>query len=354
MSDGLQIRQFNSELYPELMDFANSVRLPVMLNQHFVQHYYLGQEWSRLFLVIEHTKCIGIIGVELLEFVTPASSLKVAFATNFYSLQPGIGGMLWLKWMKLGDMGLVFGGSQDAHRILTARKFDYYSGINLYRLNAEFEPYNEDSAIKGIVKAGLRPWKRKKLTDYASKSFLKRFADIQVVERHEFSEGHLVHTGLFMLRFHPKIDYLQWRYNLHLPHARYRLFEFLRSGQSCGYCVLNDGPKELMVAYSDGNHPELIAAGILKAIFSVGDDDQKERKAVLASSNLAMQTIFSESGFRLTKKDYPFAVGSLRGAQKLGDPRTWHINLGLGDNDLRPNMFWPTSTSLAGDSDPKP
>jgi hypothetical protein len=161
MNDGLRIQQFSLELYPALIEFANSVHLPSILNREFLDHYYLGQEWSKLFLASDGPKCLGIIGVDMLHFATQTSSIKVAFGTNFYSLKPGVGGMLWLKWLKLGDIGLVFGGSKDTHRILRARNFDYYSGINLYRMNAQFEGYKEDSAIKGIVKAGLRPWVRK-------------------------------------------------------------------------------------------------------------------------------------------------------------------------------------------------
>ncbi len=342
MSDGLKIQQFSLELYPTLIEFANTVHLPVMLNLQFLNHYYLGQDWCKLFLATDGSKCLGIMGIDMLDFTAQASSLRVAFASNFYSLQSGIGGMLWLKWIKLGDMGLVFGGSKDTHRIISAFKFDYYPGVNLYRLNAQFEAYEEDSFLKGAVKAGLRPWKRKKLTDYASKDLVKRFADTQVVERHAFSAEMMVPTSPFTLRFQPTLEYLQWRYNPRLSYVHYRLFEIVRSGQSCGFCVLNDGPNELMVAYADGNDPSVLAAGILKAIFLVGEKGGKHRKVVLSSSHPIMQAIFKESGFQLTNENYSFAMGSLRGSRNLGDPKTWLINFGMGDNDLRQNMFWTT------------
>lgn len=342
MSKALQIRQFDWNLYPALTELANAVQLPFILNRQFLGHYYLGQDWSKLFLAMDGSKCLGIMGIDMLQFTVEASSLRVAFATNFYSLQSGIGGMLWLKWIKLGDMGLVFGGSEDTHRIISAFKFDYYPGVNFYRLNAQFEAYKEDSTLKGIVKTGLRPWKRKKLPHYASKDFGKRFADIQVVERQEFSAEMLVPTSSFTLRFQPPLEYLQWRYNTRLAYVHYRLFEIIRSGQSCGYCVLNDGPNELVVAYADGNDPVVLAAGILKAIFLVGEKNDKHRKVALSSSHPMMQAIFMESGFQLTKENYSFAMGSLRGSRNLGDPKTWLINFGMGDNDLRQNMFWAT------------
>ncbi len=342
MSGGLRIQQFDWDLHPALVELANTVHLPVMQNRQFLDHYYLGQEWSKLFLAMDDSKCLGIVGVDIFQFVTQTSSLKVSFANNFYSLQPGIGGMLWLKSMKLGDIGLVFGGSKDAHRILSARKFDYYSGVNIYRLNAQFEAYKEDSTLKGIVKAGLRPWARKKLPEYASKDFLLRFADIQVVERQEVSEEMMVQTSSFTLRFRPSLEYLHWRYNPQLGYVHYRVFEILHSGLSCGCCILNDGPKELVVVYADGNDPKTLAAGILKAIFLIGEENDKNRTAVLASSHPAMRAVFTGSGFHLAEENYPFAAGSLRGSPRLGDPRTWLVNFGIGDNDLRPNMFWPT------------
>lgn len=341
MSDGLRIQQFDWNLYPSLVELANAVHLPVLLNRPFLEHYYLGQEWSKLFLAMDDSKCLGIIGVDTFQLATHTSSLKAAFATNFYSLQSGVGGMLWLKWMKLGDIGLVFGGSKDAHRILSARKFDYYPGVNIYRLNAQFEPYKEDSTFKGIVKAVLRPWSRKKLQEYASKDFLLRFADVRVAERRELSEELTVQASPFALRFRPSLEYLQWRYNPRLGYVHYRVFEILHGGVRCGYCMLNDGPKELMVVNADGNDPELLAAGILKAIFTVGEENDENRTAVLASSHPAMQAVFTGSGFHLAEKNYPFAAGSLRGSRELGDPRTWLIHLGIGDNDLRENMFWP-------------
>jgi hypothetical protein len=343
MFDDLKIVKFTPDHYPELTTFANTIGLSTMLNRDFVDHYYLGQEWSKLYIGLDRSKCIGIIGNDFLRFSVQSSFLKVAFATNFYSIQPPIGGMLWLKWLKLGEIGLVFGGSADTHRILSARKFQYYSGVNIYRMNAQFESYKEDSALKSALKAGLRPWKRKKLTEYASKDFLARFSNVQVVEADEFAESFLVQSSPFQLRFNPPIEYLQWRYNPRLSYVRYRLFEIKSLGKSCGYCVLNDGPEELTVVHADGNNAELLAAGILKAIFSVGEENNKEHKAVLSSSHPAMQTIFCESGFCMARGNYPFAAGALRGSRELGDPTTWLINIGIGDNDLRKTMFWPST-----------
>jgi hypothetical protein len=162
----------------------------------------------------------------------------------------------------------------------------------------------------------------------------------------EFSAEIMIQTSPFTLRFHPPLEYLQWRYNPRLSYVRYRIFQVLRSGQSCGYCVLNDGPNELMVVYADGNDPELLAAGILKAIFLVGEESDKHRKAVLASSHPGMQALFTESGFHRTEENYPFAAGAVRGSRNLGDPNTWLINIGMGDNDLRQNMFWPTQERI--------
>jgi hypothetical protein len=348
MSEALQIHQFKLEFYPALAEFAKAVHLPVLFNHSFLEHYYLGQEWCRLFLAMDGPKCIGMIGVDVLHFVTQTSTITAAFGTNFYSLQPGVGWMLWLKCMKQAEIGLVFGASQDTHRILQARKFEYYSGINLYRMNARFESYREDSAAKGIVKAGLRPWARKNLPDYASKSFLRRFADIQIVDRTDFSEEMMVRSSPFSFRLCPPLEYLQWRYNPRLDYVRYRIFQFFRSGQSIGFCVLNHGMSESMVVYSDGSDPELLAAGILKAIFLVGEEEDKYRKITLASSHPVMQALFVQQGFRLAEKNYPFAAGALKDAKNLGDPGRWLLNFGMGDNDLRTHMFWPIPDESKG------
>ena len=348
MSDAVQLQQFKLELYPALAELAKVVHLPILFNRSFLDHYYLGQEWCRLFLAMESSKCIGIIGIDMLHFATPTSRIKATFATNFYSLQPGVGWMLWLKCLKLAEINVVFGGSQDTHRILRARKYDYYSGVNLYRMNARFEGYKEDSAIKGMVKAGLRPFTRKRLPGYASKSFLRQFADIQVVERTEFTEEMIEQASPFSFRLHPPLEYLRWRYNPRLDYVRYRIFQFFRSGQSIGFCVLNHGMNESMVVYADGNNPGLLAAGILKAIFLTGEEGDKNRKVTLASSHPAMQALFVQEGFRLAEENYPFASGGLKDAKNLGDPGTWLLSFGMGDNDLRTNMFWPAATNQTG------
>lgn len=243
--------------------------------------------------------------------------------------------------MKLGDQGLVFGGSQDTHRIIKARNFFYYPGINLYSLNARFEGYREDAVPKKLVKGALRPFFRKKLSDYASRDFLRKFSNLSIRERTHFEASMMPPSDPFSVRFSPSVDYLNWRYNPGLQYVHYRAFEILRSGTTIGYCVFNCGPSEWIVSHADGSDPEALAAGILKAIHLAGESAGRSVKVTLASSHPAMQSVFMQYGFRLSAESYPFAAGALRGAKNLGDPQNWLVSFGIGDNDLRTHLFWP-------------
>lgn len=343
MSAALGLVEFDRSLHPQLRAFADAVGLPALRNLAFVEHYYLGQDFSRLFLALEAQRCVGIIGVDRLRFAAAAGKVDMAFATNFYSLAPGVGGMLWLKWMKMGELGLVFGGSEDTHRILRGRNFTYYPGVHLYRLNARFQAYAGEPRWRHALKAGLRPWARRPLSQYASAGFLRRFAGVEIEEREQFTPDLLPPSSPFSLRWAPTLEYLQWRYPLSraASYVRYRLFAIRAAGQSLGYCVLNDGPQAMVVSHADGSDWRELAGGMLKAIFAAGESGEPRRPVTLAASHPGMQAEFCRAGFRLAEANYPFAAGSLRPRAALPDPQGWLVSLGVGDNDLRTHLFWP-------------
>lgn len=53
----------------------------------------------------------------------------------------------------------------------------------------------------------------------------------------------------FTFRFAPRVEYLNWRYNLSLSFVRYRLFRILAGARSIGYIILASGTSNWLINY---------------------------------------------------------------------------------------------------------
>lgn len=290
--------------------------------------------------------CAGIIGYDRLRFQNRGQEMTIGMATNFYTLKTGIGGFLWLYVMKSCPIGLVFGGSEDTHRLIKRQKFSYYSGVNIYALNARYSAYEGDPGWKATLKPILRAATKKRLRDCQTAQFERESTSIEVREILS-SEAELIESDRFSFRFAPSAEYLRWRYRSLLPFVRYRWFNIFQHGTRVGYCVLNDSPEQIIVAHSDGTDPETLALGTLKAIFLAAANDTGTRTARLASSHPAMQQVFTRHGFVLDVADRPMAVGSLQSTIELPPPENWLVSFGIGDNDLRTSTFLPLQEEIA-------
>jgi hypothetical protein len=241
--------------------------------------------------------------------------------------------------MKTCKAGLVFGGSEHTHRIVKSQKFAYYPGVNVYTMNARYSVYNSDPAWRKAIKRGLQLFVRKPLRDYQTKAFLEESAGITVREVSSSDAAPVANSGL-AFRFAPPAEYLRWRYSSALGFVLYRWFDIYVQNERVGYCVLNDAPAQIIVAHSDGADPRQLALGILKSLFTAAKlDGSKTRTALLSSSHLEMQEVFTRYGFHLDASDRPVAIGSLRSQIKLPEPQHWLFDFGLGDNDLRAHLF---------------
>lgn len=336
----MRFEKYNSELYPALAVAARKINLASLLRRDFVDYYYQGQPWSELCLAFdEDDRCAAFIGFDRLRFECEGQEMSIGMATNFYTLKSGMGGFLWIKWMKSCGVGLVFGGSEDTHRILRKQKFAYYQGVNVYKMNARYSAYDTDPAWRSGLKRVLRTVTQKPLKTYETRAFLKKSESI-TVEEIQSRDAKRIESSCFSFRFAPTEEYMHWRYDSSLPFVRYRWFEIFADGKRVGYCVLNDAPEQIIVAHSDGTDPEKLAYGILKAVLLTSQKDTKKRTSLLASSHPIMQKIFIEHGFALDLADRPTAIGSLRSTLNLPEPQSWLMNFGLGDNDLRLSNFY--------------
>jgi len=184
---------------------------------------------------------------------------------------------------------------------------------------------------------------RKPLPQYATRGFLEGSKQITVKE---ISVGDAVRTTnplqSFSMVLAPGSEYLQWRYASDLGYVRYRTFQIFKAGEPSGFCILNDAPKVIIVSYAEGPDPEILAKGIVKSIFALGEGKSRQHSAMLSSSDPRMQAVFGQAGFLPTALDRAYALGSLRGKlDSLGDSSSdWLINFGIGDNDLRQRYFW--------------
>jgi hypothetical protein len=344
----MRFEKYTPQHFPLLAAAASRVNLEALQRQDFVDYYYCDQPWSELHLALDaEDQCAAFIGFDRLRFDNQGQDLVIGMGTNFYSLRPGVGGFLWLHWMKSCSAGMLFGGNQNSHAIPKKQKnFVYYPGVNVYTLNAKYSTYEGEAVWRVALKSLLRTATKKQLSDYATDSFERDSAAIGVQEIPS-SEADPIEASCFSFRFAPSAEYLRWRYRSKLSFVRYRWFNILENGLRIGYCVLNDSRERIIVSHSDGLDPEKLALGTLKAIFLSASKDTGKRTVMLSSSHPIMQAIFIRHGFILDAPDRPMAIGSLRSMITLPAPESWLINFGLGDNDLRPSTFLTPKEGIA-------
>jgi len=286
--------------------------------------------------VEDNGQVVASFGVEHMRFERNGEELLIGFGSNFYSLRPGIGGLLFVRWLQGVPLGLVYGGSPDTHNLLRARGWNYFDGIKDYVLNNPYPAYPGQPWWRLAAKSVGRLLLRSPISTYVGRIPGSIRQRMSVLEESYYAEDLLPGRSPFSFRFAPKVEYLSWRYNLGLSFVRYRLFRIRSETQTVGYVVLGDSPENVVVAHCDGAEPRALAYGALLSILEVGRDDRKPRTVHLASSHPEMQQIYESFGFRPTKRERPFALGTLRGLADFdADTSQWLVNLDWGDNGVR-------------------
>ena len=330
-----------SEYTPEQFDRLSSAsRLITSRNlgcREFVNHYYASSPWCKLHLLASRDDAlIGLLGIEQMPFSHRSKGITVGFGTNYYSMEPGAGGFLFLHWMKRCDLGISFGGSEDAHNVIRSQKWPYFDGVDVYLLNKPYHTYSGQPAWKRAAKWVARHSTRRKIAAYSRNVPAQISKQICVQEEFAYNDDLLPKASPFEFRFAPTAEYLSWRYALRLPFVRYRLFRILTGQRTSGYVILNENPERVLVSQCDGDDPETLAWGVVLSILNVGCTDQYPRTVMLTCCHPVMQEIYRSVGF---KKDstHPFALGSLRaGIAPASGAATsnWLVNFDWGDNGL--------------------
>jgi hypothetical protein len=332
----MHVTEYAPEHFNALAEAARKAGNPSLHHRPFVDYYYATAPFCRMYLFRNDVgEVIGTIGIDLLDFSYRDRLIRLAFSTNYHALEAGVGGLLYVHWMKSGDFGVVFGGSEDTHKILRHQKWSYFTDIHEYYLNWPYEPSAAEPPWRRAMKAAARVATHKPLTSYAGR--LPALAsEVEVREEEGFSADMLPETSPFVLRFKPTLDYLGWRYATNLSFVRYRLFRILTGGRTRGYVVVNDQRGTLIVAQADADDARLLAAGILKSILTAASGDKGARTAKLTSSHREMTAIFTAFGFRPGKRERPWVLGALRRKVDIEpDQSAWLINFDIGDNGLR-------------------
>jgi hypothetical protein len=335
----VRVAKYSPEYFDGLSHFVDRIGLNLGLaHAAFVDHYYVNQEWCRLYLALRPDEgIVASYGLEVARFQYDNTPITIGFSSNFYSLQPGAGLFLFGCASEWCPIRLIFGGTLDTQKIFRDLSWKYYRGMRIYVLNRSYETYPGDGWIRSAGKSFAQRLARRRLSHFAGRLQCDLGAQVSVREEQTFTDDLLPAHSPFTFRLAASTDYLNWRYNTALSFVRYRLFRILSNGRTAGYVVINEMPHKIIVAHCDGTDTQVLAYGVLRAIVEVGREDTVPRSAILASCHPAMQEIYSSFGFRPDPQDRPFYIGTVEGSVEIaGDTSNWLVNYDWGDNGLRP------------------
>ena len=333
----MRLTEYTPDAFDALRAAAERLGVAGLRHRPFVDHYYAGNPWCKLHLLTAADGSVaGAIGVDSMRFAAGDRRMTLGFATNFHAAQPGAGGYLYLHWMKTSPFGLVFGGSEDTHRILRRQGWTYFPRVKTLVLNRAYAARPGESAWRRLAKRVLTRFRRRPADRFAARVPALAAERITVHEEDRFTEDMPPRTSPFAFRFAPEVDYLNWRYRTGLSFVRYRVFRVRTEGRTSGYVVLNDAPDRIAVAQCDGESATDLAYAVLRSLVVATERDRKIREIVLTCTHPEMGRIYRDFGFRSAGRDRPFVVGSRRGPVDLpGDPSRWLVNYDWGDNGLR-------------------
>jgi hypothetical protein len=301
----------------------------------FVDYYYASWPECKLYLSLSSSaRVCGLIGVEKMPFQLDEKPLTLGFGSNFHAFQRGVGGLLFMRWIRSCDLALEYGGTEDAHRIIRQQGWTYFTGIKNYWLNSDYPVHAGEATYRRAAKWLLRHTVPRLLPAYAPRLAETERRKVSVREEFSYSEDLLPVKSLFRFRLAPTVEYLKWRYNLKLSFVTYRLFRILEDDHSVGYVVLNENSRRLLVAQCDAEGEEVLAYGVLHSILQAGEKDAAPRTVMLTCANSRMAEIYMKFGFAAGKNDYPMAIGGSGKAAIPGDTTNWLVNFDWGDNGL--------------------
>ncbi|GDX40245.1 hypothetical protein LBMAG21_05370 [Armatimonadota bacterium] len=324
----------------ELMEPIGKRSVPALCHRAHTNYYYATSPHAKLYFSTDDYQSVkAIIAIEKMPFLFGENAVTVGFGHHWHSFQPGAGGLLFMHWVKSCQVPMEFGGSNEAHELVSKMKWEYFEGMNTYFLNPYYRARPNDSPVIKLAKWG---WCRAA----ARPSLHKRIEQIRastpkglyIREESAYSEDLFPKTSPFAMRFNPDLEYLNWRYNLSLAFVKYRVFRLLISGETIGYVILNEQRKRIIVSQCDATDATALAYGVLMCVAEVGKNDSHRKEIGLVSSVPAMQEIYAKFGFVTSSR---FARRFALGLQRIKfdiprDTTQWLLNYDWGDVVFRP------------------
>lgn len=304
----------------------------------FVDHYYGASDFCRLHLMLDDAdRCIGCVGVEKMPFETPSGPVTVGFGSNYHAFESGAGGILFLHWVRQCGLGVNFGGSPDAHRIIDHQKWTRYAGIETMHLNAAYAQSPDDAFWKRTAKNLLAHSPLRTRIDRRSLAIQSETERrVEVIPETRATADLLDFESPFAVRFAPDVDYFNWRYATNLSFARYHLLRIVADGDSSGYVVLSEQPNRVLVAHCDATSPEILSQGIIASLGSVCRGRLSGTGVVATTSHPVLKQTLLDFGFRTRRNGRGLAIGGLGKQPPFpADTSNWLINEDWGDNGLR-------------------
>jgi hypothetical protein len=337
----MPIVEYTPKLFGDVSEMVSQVPGPMNLaHRPFVDYYYATREWSKLYLYYSDSgKVLGTLGRELAPFEYNSRDLTIRIASNWYSLQRGVGGELYQYSSQSNpdSIGLMFSGSQKTLAILRHHKWVFMPGIRGYFLNNRYAGYSGETRWRSGAKSLLRRVAGRRISSFAPRIPSQIFAEITVCEEDSYTPDLLPSRSPFLFRFAPGAEYLNWRYNLSLPFIRYRLFRVIAGSGTAGYVILSDSQEKIILAQCDAEDATVLAYGVLLSILEVGRKDTQPRTVFLTCSHSEMKKIFQAFGFREQPGgDLPFAFRTQPPQVDLSPGTSnWLVNFDWGDNGVR-------------------
>ncbi len=99
----MPVSKYLPEDFASLRDFASRAGVPSLADRRFVDYYYASHPSCGLYLFNnDGGQLVGTIGIEQLRFEFENKDMVIGVPSNYHALQPGVGGYLFLQWMKRG------------------------------------------------------------------------------------------------------------------------------------------------------------------------------------------------------------------------------------------------------------
>jgi len=337
----MAIVEYTPERFGDLQEMV--ARLGAHMNlahRPFLDYYYASRSWCKLYLYLSDSgRVLGTLGRELLRVELDSREITIRIGSNWYSLQPGVGGQLtkFSAEANPGSYGMTLMASRKAVQVLRHYGWVPVAGVTGYFLNGPCSLYPGNSWWKRGANFTIRHLAGKRIPAFASRIPPEVRGRITVCEEHSYTEDLLPRRSPFRFRFAPTVEYLGWRYNPSLSFLRYRLFRILADGATTGYVILNESSQHMIVAQCDGEEAVSLAWGILLAILRVGAKDKSPRTVFLSCCHPEMRKVFEQFGFRPGPRgEIPFGFHKLPPQLDLSSGiSSWLVNYDWSDNGLQ-------------------